>query len=95
LVFRFVLRVFDRSLKSEVAGQGKEQVIRAAEKIRNPFVRRMVLRHLVDTGGALAVSLVRSGFQSRMQTGLWIALAGVAALVAAFSVDSWFPLSWR
>jgi hypothetical protein len=75
ILFRFGLIVFDRSLRSEVAGQGREQVERAAMRIPNPFVRRFVLKHLVTTGGAVAVSVVRGALKSRMRMGMWMALA--------------------
>jgi hypothetical protein len=94
IIFRLGLRIFDQSLQTEVAGQGREQVERAAMKIKNPFVRRFVLQHLVATGGALAVSLVRGGLQSRMRTGLWMALAGLVALIGAFFTGKWLPLVW-
>lgn len=94
IIFRLGLRVFDQALKTEVAGQGREQVERAAMKIKNPLVRRFVLRHLVAAGGALAVSLVRGAIQSRMRTGLWAAIAGLAALIGAFFTGRWLPLVW-
>ncbi|HEX5008574.1 MAG TPA: hypothetical protein VFV70_15775, partial [Hyphomonadaceae bacterium] len=46
--FRMGLRVFDKSLKSEVAATGQQHVERVAEKISNPFVRRFVLQYLVQ-----------------------------------------------
>jgi hypothetical protein len=94
IMFRIGIRVFDRSLKSDVAAQGGEQVERAAMKIGNPLVRRFVLDHLVKTGGAIAVSVVRGALQSRMRTGLWIAVAGAVAFVASFFTGRWLPLIW-
>jgi hypothetical protein len=69
-------------------------VERAAMKIQNPIVRRFVLQHLVATGGEIAASMVRSGLQSRMRTGLWMAIAGLAALIGAFFTGKWLPLVW-
>ena len=93
-MFRLGIRVFDQTLKSEVAAQGSEAVEHAAMKISNPLVRRFVLQHLVKTGGALAVSTVRGALQSRMRTGLWMAIAGVVAFVASFFTGRWLPLVW-
>lgn len=93
--FRLGIRVFDRSLQSEIAAQGSEQVERAAMKISNPLVRRFVMQHLVKTGGTLAVSVVRGALQSRMRTGLWMAVAGVVAVISAFYTGSWLPLIWK
>jgi hypothetical protein len=95
VMFRIGLRVFDRSLRSEVAGQGREQVERAALLIPNPLVRRFVMRHLVETGGTVAVALVRGGIESRMRTGLYIGIAGAIAFIAAFFTGSWLPLIWK
>jgi hypothetical protein len=94
VMFRIGIRVFDRSLKSEVAAQGSEQVERAAMKISNPLVRRFVMDHLVKAGGVIAVSVVRGALQSRMRTGLWTAIAGIVAFVASFFTGRWLPLIW-
>ena len=95
MMFRIGLRVFDRSLKSDLALQGSEQVERAAMKITNPLVRNFVLKYLVSAGGTVAVSMVRGALQSRMRTGLWTAVAGAAAFVAAFYTGRWLPLLWN
>jgi hypothetical protein len=95
MMFRIGIRVFDRSLKSDLALQGSEQVERAAMTIRNPLVRNFVLNHLVSAGGAIAVSMVRGALQSRMRLGLWVAIAGVVAVVAAFYTGRWLPLVWN
>jgi hypothetical protein len=95
LVFRFALRQFDYALKADFAAQSKEQIERAIMKIRNPLVRRLALKHLVHTGGAITVSLVRSGLEQRKQTGLLIAAAGVLALMASFATPFWLPMIWR
>ena len=94
VMFRIGIRVFDRSLKSDVAAQGSEQVERAAMKISNPLVRRFVLQHLVKTGGAIAVSVARGALVSRMRAGLWTAAAGAGAFVASFYTGRWLPLIW-
>jgi hypothetical protein len=94
MMFRIGIRVFDRSLKSDVALQGREQVERAAMAIGNPLVRNFVLNHMVSAGGAIAVSIVRGALQSRMRTGLWTAVAGVVAFVASFFTGRWLPLIW-
>jgi len=94
ILFRIALRTFDHSLKSELAAQGRDQVERAAMKIQNRFVRRMVLNHLVATGGTLAVSVVRGAIQSRMRTALYLAILGAALLVLSFSAGLWWPLIW-
>jgi hypothetical protein len=86
VVFRIALRGFDRSLQSEIASQGREQVETLAMRISNPLVRRLVLTHLVTTGGTIAVSMVRSAIQSRMQTFMLLALAGAIVLVGAFPI---------
>jgi hypothetical protein len=52
------------------------------------------MQHLVKAGGAVAVSMVRGALQSRMRTGLWTAVAGVVAFVAAFFTGRWLPLLW-
>jgi hypothetical protein len=95
LFFRFLRYVFERSLKSELAAQGREQVEVAAERISHPLVRRFVTEHVVTTGGTIAVSLARSTLQSRMRMGLWLALGGLTALVAGVYVDSRLPLIWK
>ena len=61
LAFRLALRHFDRALKTEFAAQSRDQIERAAMKITNPLVRNFVVKHLVQTGGAVSVSLVRGG----------------------------------
>jgi uncharacterized protein YgbK (DUF1537 family) len=94
-VFWFGIRMFDRSLKTEIAAEGREQVERAAMKIRNPVVRRFVTQHLVATGGTIAVSVVRGALQSRMRLGSAIAVGGAIAIYAAFHVGSWLPLMWK
>ena len=86
LVFRFALRAFDRVLSSQVAGYGKEQVEFAAMKIANPLVRRLVLKHLVTTGGTIAVSVARGAIESRMRAALYVAIAGVVVFAASFYV---------
>ena len=93
-MFRIGIRMFDQALKSDIAAQGSEQVERAAMKISNPLVRRFVMQHLVKTGGAVAVSMVRGALQSRMRMGLWTAVAGVVGFVAAFFTGRWLPLIW-
>jgi hypothetical protein len=95
MMFRIGIRVFDRSLKSDVALQGREQVERAAMAIKNPLVRNFVLNHMVSTGGAIAVSLVRGELESRKRLGLWVAVAGVVAVVASFYTGRWLPLIWN
>jgi hypothetical protein len=95
IAFRLGLAVFERSLKADVAQYGRDQVESAAMKIRNPMVRRIVSQHLVNTGGAMAVSVVRNVITSRMRTGMYIAVAGVIALIAAFYTGSWLPLIWK
>jgi len=94
-MFRLGIRMFDQSLKSDIAAQGSEQVERAAMKIRNPLVRRFVTDHLVKTGGTVAVSVVRGALQSRMRTGLFMAVAGAIAVISAFFIGSWLPLIWK
>jgi hypothetical protein len=95
IAFRLGLAVFERSLKTEVAQYGKDQVESAAMKIRNPMVRRIVSEHLVNVGGAAAVSMVRNVITSRMRTGMYVAIAGFVVLVASFYTGSWLPLIWR
>ena len=95
IAFRIGLAVFERSLKTEVAQYGKDQVEAAAMKIRNPMVRRIVSEHLVGLGGAAAVSMVRNVLTSRMRTGMYIAVAGLVAFIAAFYTASWLPLIWN
>jgi hypothetical protein len=94
-VFRFGLAVFERALKAEVAQYGRDQVEAAVMKIRNPMVRRVVSQHLVSAGGAAAVLIVRNAIKSRMQTGMYAALAGLAVLIASFYTGSWLPLIWK
>ncbi|HKS62966.1 MAG TPA: hypothetical protein VJT13_14795 [Xanthobacteraceae bacterium] len=86
IAFRYALRAFDSALSSQVAGYGREQVELAAMKIRNPLVRRLVLKHLVTTGGTIAVSIARGAIESRMRTALYAAIAGVAVVIASFNV---------
>ena len=81
-VFKFAERHFDHALKAELATQGRDQVERAAMKIQNPFVRRVVLKHFVQTGGTVAVSVVRGALESRKRTGFYMAIAGAVALTA-------------
>ncbi|MBR1226452.1 hypothetical protein JQ600_16140 [Bradyrhizobium sp. AUGA SZCCT0176] len=83
LVFRMALRIFDQSLSSEFAGQGREQVERIAMKISNPFVRQIVLKHVVTAGGTLAVSLARGAIESRKRTALYLVIAGVLTFALA------------
>lgn len=93
-MFRLAIRTFDQALSTELAAQGKDQVERAAMKIRNPFVRRFVLNHLVGVGGVVAVSVVRGGLESRKRTGLYMVIAGAVALIGSFFIRSWLPLVW-
>lgn len=93
-LFRLALRHFDQALKAEFAAQGRDQVERAAMKIQNPLVRRIVLKHLVETGGAVAVSVVRGALESRKRTALYMAIAGAVALIASFFPSLWLPLIW-
>ena len=95
IAFRLGLAVFERSLKTEVAQYGKDQVEAAAMTIKNPMVRRIVSEHLVGLGGAAAVSMVRNVLTSRMRTGMYIATAGLIAFIAAFYTSSWLPLIWN
>jgi NAD(P)-dependent dehydrogenase (short-subunit alcohol dehydrogenase family) len=95
IAFRIGLAMFERSLKTEVAQYGKDQVEAAAMKIRNPMVRRIVSEHLVGLGGAAAVSMVRNVLTSRMRTGMYIAVAGVIVLIASFYTGSWLPMIWK
>ena len=95
MAFRFALRHFDQALKTELATQGRDQVERAAMKIQNPLIRRFVLKHLVGTGGAVAVSVVRGALKSRKRTGIYMAIAGAVGLMASFVSPMWLPLIWR
>jgi hypothetical protein len=92
LAFRFALRHFDQALKTEFATQSRDQIERAAMKIGNPLVRNFVLKHLVHTGGAVSVALVRGGLESRKRTGLYMALGGAGLLIASFMTPRWLPL---
>jgi hypothetical protein len=94
VVFRLGLRMFDQSLATEFAGETKEQIERAAMRIKNALVRRFVLNYVVASGSAVAVSMVRNGLQSRMRTGLWTAIAGAVVLLGAFFTGKWLPLVW-
>jgi CBS domain containing-hemolysin-like protein len=94
VAFRFALRHFDQALNAELASQGRDQVERAAMKIQNPMVRRFVLKHLVGTGGTIAVSVVRGALESRKRTGLYMALAGAVALIGSLFTSRWLPLIW-
>ena len=84
-LFRLALRVFDQSLSSELAGQSREQVERIAMKISNPFVRHIVLKHVVTAGGALAVSVARGALQSRKRTGLYLVIVGLVTFAGFVS----------
>ena len=84
--FHLALRGFDRVLSSEFAGYGREQVELIALKISNPLVRRIVLNHLVATGGAIAVSVARGAIESRMRIALYVMITGGAVLFASFYV---------
>jgi hypothetical protein len=92
IALRYALRVFDRVLSSEVAGYGREQVELVAMKIGNPLVRRLVLKHLVTTGGTIAVSLARGAIESRARMALYAAIAGVVVFVASFNVGKLLAL---
>jgi hypothetical protein len=94
--FRMGLRVFDKSLKSEVAATGQQHVEQAAAKISNPLVRRFVLQYLVQAGGSVAVSAVRGAIESRMRTGLYMALFGAFLMVSATFAPAWLigALGW-
>jgi hypothetical protein len=89
IAIRFALRGFDRVLSSEVAGYGREQVERVALKIGNPLVRRIVLKHLVATGGTIAVSVARGAIESRMRIALSVAITGGAVFFASFYVGKY------
>jgi hypothetical protein len=91
-VFRLALMGFDRSLKTEVAQYGRDQVEAAAMKITNPMVRRIVSQHLVAAGGTAATTIVRGALTSRMRTAVYLTLAGLAALIASFFTSAWLPL---
>jgi hypothetical protein len=95
IVFRLALMGFDRSLKTEVAQYGRDQVEAAAMKIPNPMVRRIVSQHLVAAGGAAAVSIVRGALTSRMRTAVYLTLAGLVAFIASFFTSAWLPLIWK
>jgi hypothetical protein len=43
----------------------------------------------------MAVSVVRNVITSRMRTGMYVAIAGLVALIASFYTGSWLPLIWR
>jgi hypothetical protein len=86
IALRYALRVFDSALSSQVAGYGREQVELAAMKIGNPLVRRLVLKHLVTTGGMIAVSVARGAIESRARAALYAAIAGVVVVIASFNV---------
>ena len=92
IALRYALRVFDRALSSQVAGYGREQVQLAAMKIGNPLVRRLILKHLVTTGGTIAVSIARGAIELRMRTALYAAIAGVVVVIASFNVEKLFAL---
>ena len=92
IAFRYGLRFFDQSLKSQLAATGQQQVELAAAKIPNKWVREFILRHLVQAGGALAVSSARGALQSRMRTGLSVAILGGLVLVSAMFAWAWLPL---
>jgi hypothetical protein len=92
LAFRLALRHFDRALKTEFAAQSRDQIEQAAMKIKNPLARNFVIKHLVHTGGAVTVSLVRGGLESRKNTGLYMALGGAFLLIASFLTPRWLPL---
>ena len=92
IALRYALRVFDRALSSQVAGYGREQVELAAMKIGNPLVRRLVLKHLVTTGGTIAVSIARGAIESRARTALFAAIAGVVVVIASFNVGKLMAL---
>jgi hypothetical protein len=95
IVFRLALTAFDRSLKTEAAQYGRDQVEAVAMRIPNPMVRRIVAQHLVAAGGAAAVSIVRGALTSRMRTAMYLTLAGLVALIAAFFTSAWLPLIWK
>ena len=96
IAFRLGLRIFDQSMKSQVAATGQQHVEQAAAKISNRFVRQFVLQYLVERGGAVAVSTVRGALQSRMRTGFYLALFGTFVLVSATFAPAWLfrTLGW-
>jgi hypothetical protein len=95
IVFRLALTAFDRSLKTEVAQYGRDQVEAAAMRIPNPVIRRIVSQHVVGMGGAAAVSIVRGALTSRMRTAVYLTLAGFIAFIASFFTGAWLPLIWK
>jgi hypothetical protein len=91
-IFRIGLAVFDRSLRTDVARYGKDQIQKAADKIPSAFVRSVVRDHVVELGGAAAVAIVRNVLKSRMQTGFSLAAVGLMLFIASFYTGTWLPL---
>ena len=93
-LFRIGVRGFDRVLGGTVAAQTREQIEAALMKIPNALARRVMLKHVVPTGGTIAVAVVRDALVSRMRMGLVLAATGLLLLVAAFSQSVWLPWIW-
>jgi hypothetical protein len=93
--FKIGSALFEKTLQTDAAKYGQDQVAHAVRSISNKFLGRELADTIIATGGTAALALTRNILKSRMRTGVLVATGGLMVFVASFFTGSWLPMIWR